>query len=165
VYAHGSTLVAEAEPGSVADDELAPVSFDEAVRISASYPGLIAHPFPTCFVCGPDRAPGDGMRLFPGRVRVGVTATPWAVPPDVSRPMVWAALDCPGGWAVGIEARPYVLGRMTTRVATIPAPGSRCVVMGHLVGLDGRKAYVASTLFDADGAALATSTATWIAIG
>jgi hypothetical protein len=24
--------------------------------------------FPDCFVCGPARAPGDGLRIFPGRV-------------------------------------------------------------------------------------------------
>ena len=164
VYAHGSTLVAEAEPAEVEPDDVMPVPYDEAVQISASYPGFRAHPFPTCFVCGPDRAPGDGMRLFPGRVSDGVTATPWIVPDDVSQPMVWAALDCPGGWAVGIEARPYVLGRMTTRIDAVPAPDDRCVVMGRLLGLDGRKAFVASTLVDSGGDTLATSRATWIAI-
>ena len=32
------------------------------------YPGLGNHPFPTCFACGPDRAEGDGLRIFPGPV-------------------------------------------------------------------------------------------------
>ncbi len=164
VYAHGSTLVAEAQPAQVDDDDVQPVSYAEAVSISAGYPGFAAHPFPTCFVCGPDRAPGDGMRMFPGRVVDGVTATPWIVPGDVSAAMIWAALDCPGGWAVGIEARPYVLGRMATRIEAVPEPGSDCVVMGHLRGLDGRKAFVASTLFGPDRTVLAVSRATWIAI-
>jgi len=26
------------------------------------------HPFPTCFVCGPDRRPGDGLRILVGPV-------------------------------------------------------------------------------------------------
>ena len=48
---------------------------DEAVAASATYPGFSAHPFPTCFVCGPERAEGDGLRLFPGRLPDGRTAT------------------------------------------------------------------------------------------
>ena len=31
-------------------------------------PGLTSHPFPTCFACGTDREPGDGLRIFPGPV-------------------------------------------------------------------------------------------------
>ena len=31
-------------------------------------------------------------------------------------PLVWAALDCPGGWSAGIAGRPMVLGTMTARV-------------------------------------------------
>ncbi len=123
----------------------------------------MSHPFPTCFVCGPDRAPGDGLRLFTGRLPSGDTATPWIVPDDVSAPMVWASLDCPGGWSVGIESRPYLLGRMATHVDRVPAPGDRCVVMGRLLGIEGRKAEVAAVLTGPDGAALAWSRATWIA--
>jgi hypothetical protein len=164
VYAHGATLVADGTPVEVAPDDLPPVTFAAAEEISKSYRGFAAHPFSTCFVCGPAREPGDGMRLFPGPAADGVTATPWIVPDEVSAPMIWAALDCPGGWAVGIEARPYVLGRMATHIRTMPEPGAQCVVMGHLLGLDGRKALVASTLFGPDGDPLASSRATWIAI-
>ncbi len=165
VYAGSGDLVAEGSPATVDPDQIKSVSYAEAIAASATYPGLTEHPFPTCFVCGPDRAEGDGLRLFPGRVADGVTATPWRVPDDVSVPMVWAALDCPGGWSVGIEARPFVLGRMATRVDVVPAPGTECVVMGHLLSTQGRKALVASTLFDAARSALAVSRATWIAIG
>ncbi len=28
------------------------------------------HYFPDCFVCGPKRRPGDGMRIFPGPVKL-----------------------------------------------------------------------------------------------
>ena len=37
-------------------------------NIMASYAGLVSHPFPTCFSCGVGRDPGDGLRIFPGRV-------------------------------------------------------------------------------------------------
>jgi hypothetical protein len=163
VYGPDGILIATADPADVVREPIDPVRYDEAETVAASYPGLISHPFPTCFVCGPDRAPGDGMRLFTGRLPNGDTATPWLVPDDVSAPMVWASLDCPGGWSVGIEARPYLLGRIATHIDRVPAPGDRCVVMGRLLGIEGRKAEVAAVLTGPDGLTLAWSRATWIA--
>ena len=48
--------------------DVEPVGPDEARAAEASYAGLTSHPFPTCFACGPGRAEGDGLRIFPGRV-------------------------------------------------------------------------------------------------
>jgi hypothetical protein len=129
-----------------------------------TYPGFAAHPFPTCFVCGPERPPGDGLRLFPGRLPDGRTAAPWIVPDDIEPTLVWAALDCPGGWAIPMEDRPYVLGRMSGRVDALPAAGDGCVVMGALVSEEGRKAHVITTVYSPDGTVLALSAATWIAV-
>jgi hypothetical protein len=157
--------VADAAPADVDAELVPPVDFAAATVASKQYPGFVSHPFPTCFVCGPDRAPGDGLRLFPGRVDEGRTATPWTVPDDVSPAMVWAALDCPGGWTVGVEARPYVLGRIALHLDGVPAPGDECVVMGRLLSSEGRKASVATTLYGSDGQPLARSRAVWIAIG
>src|SRR5690606_16223453 len=98
--------------------------------------GFTTHPFPTCFVCGPERAEGDGLRLFPGRLPGGRTATPFRVPAEVTPEIVWASLDCPGGWAVPQEGRPYVLGRLAARVESLPGPGQRCVVVGAITGED-----------------------------
>lgn len=164
VYAPDGSLVAEATPAEVPANELVPISYLEAVEASVSYPGFISHPFPTCFVCGPLREHGDGLRLFPGRVIEGTTATPWRVPADVSAEMVWASLDCPGGWSVGIETRPYVLGRITAHLASLPSPGNDCVVVGQLLSGVGRKAEVATTLFGPDASVLATARATWVAM-
>jgi hypothetical protein len=163
VYGLDGVLLATAAPADVACEPIEPIPFADAETASLSYPGLISHPFPTCFVCGPERAPGDGLRLFTGRLDSGDTATPWVVPDDISTPMVWAALDCPGGWSVGIEERPYLLGRITTHVDRVPRPGDRCVVMGRLLGIEGRKAEVAAVLTGPDGSAFAWSRATWIA--
>jgi hypothetical protein len=55
----------------VSDAELSPVEAvdpEEARAASSRFPGLTSHPFPGCFSCGPDRAPGDGLRIFPGPV-------------------------------------------------------------------------------------------------
>jgi hypothetical protein len=163
VYGPDGALVAEGTPAEPPANELDPISYLEAVEASVSYPGFVSHPFPTCFVCGPLRQHGDGLRLFPGRIMDGLTATPWRVPADVSARMVWASLDCPGGWSVGIESRPYVLGRITARVNRTPAPGADCVVVGRLLDTEGRKAHVATTLFGPDASVLAVARATWVA--
>jgi len=164
VYA-GDAVVAQVRPAVVApDDVVAPVGWDEAVAASAHYAGFTSHPFPTCFVCGPERAEGDGLRLFPGRLPDGRTATPWVVPDDISPELVFAALDCPGGWAVPLEGRPYVLGRLAVRIVRRPRTTHRCVVMGEMTGEDGRKAFARTTLYDHDGTVLALARSTWIAL-
>ncbi|HEY7223232.1 MAG TPA: hypothetical protein VH561_06445 [Micromonosporaceae bacterium] len=161
----GDTLIAQVGPADPAPAELVEaVGWDEAVAASAHYPGLVTHPFPTCFVCGTQRAPGDGLRLFPGRLPDGRTATPFLVPPDICPELVWAALDCPGGWAVPLEGRPYVLGRLAVTILGLPQAGQRCVVMGAMTGEDGRKAFTRTSLYAPDGQPLAVARATWLAL-
>jgi hypothetical protein len=162
---HGADLVAQVRPARIGPDEIVePVGWDEAVAASTRYPGLTTHPFPTCFACGPARDPGDGLRLFPGRLPDGRTAAPWSVPTPTAPELVWAALDCPGGWAIPLEGRPYVLGRLAVRIVRVPGAGERCVVMGAVTGEEGRKAYVRSSLWTADGDLLAQARATWLAV-
>ncbi|WFE26942.1 hypothetical protein O7623_27355 [Solwaraspora sp. WMMD791] len=162
----GAVLVAEAEP--VVGPDLStgpvppPVALADAEAASTAYPGFTAHPFPGCYVCGP-RHP-DGLRIFPGPTGPGRTAAPFVVPADRTVPTVWAALDCPGGWAVLTPGRPYLLGRMSATVAALPDPGARCVVVGELVATSGRKAEVRTALYDPAGHLLAVAQATWIAV-
>lgn len=136
----------------------------EAAGASQAYPGFVDHPFPTCYVCGPRRPAGDGLGIYPGPVGPGRTAAVWRVPEGVSPPTVWAALDCPGGWAIIGPGRPYLLGRIAAQVRRVPAAGSRCVVTGALVSTEGRKALVRTALYTADGELLAVARAIWIAI-
>lgn len=162
----GDTLVAVAVPS--ADDLVAvpPVPVASVEEISARYPGFSAHPFPECFVCGPARSPGDGLRLFPGRLGDGRTACLWSVADDLAGApeFVWAALDCPGGWSAPIEGRPMVLGRITALVDDLPSAGETCLVMGSLVGTEGRKAWTDTTLYGSGGQVLGRARSTWIAI-
>ncbi len=110
---HGEDLIAEAQKTVV---ELAIPecpSLHEARRASTGYPGLDRHPFPGCFVCGPQRA-ADGMAVFPGPLTDGrAWAAVWSAaetadagPTDV---LVWAAMDCPGGWSIS-AAVPRTIG-------------------------------------------------------
>jgi hypothetical protein len=99
----GELLVAEGVPAVVEVDVPAPVDFATAIVAARSYIGFERHPFPSCFVCGPQRGEGDGLRIFPGAVpERRVVAAPWI--PDASladangtvRPeIVWSVLDCP----------------------------------------------------------------------
>ncbi|GAA1108937.1 hypothetical protein [Nocardiopsis metallicus] len=156
-----------------------PVGVGEAEAARKLYAGLERHPFPRCYSCGPERAEGDGLLLFPGSVRPGqgpdgvgnTVACAWDVLPAVdggdgtaALAQVWAALDCPGGWSSDISGRPIVLGRMTAQVLAAPPVGSTQVVMGHLEAVDGRKVHTGSALYDQDGRLLALARATWIAI-
>ncbi|HEX6235317.1 MAG TPA: hypothetical protein VFZ63_19465 [Jiangellaceae bacterium] len=163
---HGDALVAEAARSRLDVAAVTPVDVDAAREASQHYPGFDKHPFPECFVCGPDREPGDALRLFPGRLGDGRTACTWTVTDEFAgRPeVVWAALDCPGGWSAEIEGRPMVLGRMTAAVEDVPAGGEECVVMGQLLGVEGRKTWTASTVYGADGRELGRAHATWISI-
>ena len=143
----------------------AAVSFPDALAAGERYEGLAEHPFPTCFSCGTGREAGDGLRLQPGRLGdSALYAAAWVPSDDVDLETVWAALDCPGGWASGIAGRPMVLGTMTARVDTLPVAGAPHVVMAWQRGEEGRKHHSATVLYAADGTLLAQAEATWIAI-
>jgi hypothetical protein len=156
-------LVAEAVPTEVEVEIPQPPSFEEAERASARYPGFEEHAFPTCFVCGPQREPGDGLRIFAGPLVDGRVASPWIVPAEVEPAFVWAALDCPGAIAVGFPDRgETLLGRFAGQIDELPLARERCVVVGWPLGEEGRKLYAGTALYGEDGRPLAWARATWI---
>ena len=156
----GDLLVATAVPGSVALTPPPSVGLEAARAVAPSYAGLHGHPFPSCFVCGPS-AP-DGLRLQPGPVAAGV-ACEWV--PATDEPfLVWAAMDCPGGWASDLIGRPMVLGRMTLQQHAAPTVGDPHVVVGWTVGTDGRKTFSGTALYDTGGQLLAVAEQTWFAV-
>ena len=167
VHPVGGEVVALAQP---VDESVTPVP--PVLDIPADAEPALAdgsHPFRNCFTCGPDRAPGDGLRIFAKRI-VGqhVLADRWVpddsfgdeVPPEI----VWAALDCPGGWAAfdRIPGGVAVLGRMTAQVLRVPLVGEPCVVVASSDWHDGRKIDAHSSLYSADGELLAAARAVWI---
>jgi hypothetical protein len=167
----GDSLVGGAVPDTL--DVAVPIApgVDEARAASVGYVGFRDHPFPTCFVCGPDRAPGDGLRIFPGRM-TGNSLVAAAWEPDgslagrsdlVHRRHVWAALDCPSYFA--LPGRPLaLLGRLTAQIDRLPEVAEPLVVIGWPLGSDGRKHYAGSALADARGDVLAHAVATWVEI-
>ena len=134
--------------------------YERAIAATERYAGLTDHPFPTCFVCGPQRT--DGLGLRPGPVGDGVVASPWSGQPDY----VWAALDCPGAWAlVQTDEAPIVLGRLAVRIAGRVRRDEPHVVVGwRAAPRDGRKHFAGTAIYDAAGTLLAHGRATWIAV-
>ena len=133
------------------------------------------HPFPTCFVCGPRRAEGDGLRIFPGPLDDGQTvAWRWVPSPttaddegSVRVPITWAALDCLSGMAWmaatdGSGSGDAVLGRLAARIERRPHVGEATVVAGWRRAQDGRKLHSGSAVWAATGELLARAAATWI---
>lgn len=157
---HGSDLVATVAPGEVTLQPPPPVP----LRVAAAAPSALGrhpHPFPTCFVCGTFRT--DGLGLLPGRVADDLVAVPWT-PAESSEVMVWAALDCPGGWSADLPGRPMVLGRMACVIDSLPLVGVPHLVQGWMVGSEGRKVFTGSALYDDRGTVLAVAQATWITL-
>lgn len=149
------------------DVELTPtvvVGVEPARHAEASYPGLSRHPFPTCFVCGTDRAEGDGLRIFPGQVGDEPVAAATWTPTESTYAITWAALDCAGAWAADMGERLMVLGTITATLHALPVVGETYVVTGEDRGREGRKTFSAASLHDAQGRLLATAEHVWIAV-
>lgn len=168
----GDTLVARARPAPPPD--LAPpttVDLDRAHAAVSGYVGFVDHPFPTCFACGPDRAPGDGLRIFPGPVTgTGVVASPWTpgasldgADGQVPAVHVWTALDCPSAFGIRSEVTAVLASMRIRQDAAIPI-ADEVVVLGWEHGIDGRKLYGASAIVDTEGEVLAVADALWIAV-
>lgn len=163
----GDALVAEARAVDGLGDLAVPppVSIDAARAAGAATPLREGHPFPTCFGCGPERPPDDGLHCLCGPVEGrpdGVWAVGWT-PDEVAPELVWAALDCPSSAPVVVPGGPaHVLGRMAARIDRLPRVGEPLAVMSWALGADGRKKRSASAVVDAGGRVLAAARATWV---
>jgi len=175
---HGRTLIAEAasSPGGPAPEIPGPVGAAEARAVAGRARYYTDPVFPDCFVCGVNRQPGDGLRIFPGPVPgQALWAAPWTPDPSVAdggrvRPeVVWAALDCPSGIAAAEAAdltrgTAILLGRMSASLAARPAPGEQCRVIAWPCGRDGRKLLAGSALLAPGGEVLAVARAVWLTV-
>ena len=175
----GDQLVASAraiEPW--VPDTVAP-TFEEAAAATARTFDPSVHKLPMCYVCGPDRAPGDGLRIFCGPLDpregdwTGTVAAPWVPEPymadtggRVAAEYVWAALDCPTAYASGSPAGfpSILLGRQAVCILNEPKVGEKCIIAAHRTGRDGRKYLAEASLFDEGGTALGHCRATWIEV-
>ncbi len=170
---HGSELIAEGH--KIKLDLKMPLSpsISEAKEASKSYLGFTSHNFPRCFVCGPLRENGDGMRIFAGPLKDGsVVAAPWIVDASLDRDsripdeFLWAALDCPSGFAVlpVAEGMTIVLGQLSGHIYGSVRASEVYVVIGWPIHIEGRKRISGSAVFSEAGDVVAIGQATWIEV-
>jgi hypothetical protein len=177
VLRHGEKLIVEASPTTISVTPAEPVSVISATQAMTHSPALDpAHPFPTCFVCGPKRGIHDGLRIFPAPLKAQVFVSTWT--PEVEfgegdsgsggkllRPeFLWAALDCPTGFAAGFPtAGKLVTGRLAVQQLKSIRTGAICLLMSWPLGVEGRKHFSAACLYQ-NSDLCAVAKATWIKV-
>lgn len=165
---------AAAEDASVITSVIVPPapSLDAARAASVDSPSLYdsgrgVHP--TCFGCGNRRDDDEGLRVFAGPLEHDghrQVAGVWRPGSNDRTTDGWilAALDCPGAFAFIAEGtRAGLLGRIVFQrldAATVD-PEAEHVVTGWQIGVDGRKMFAGTALFDERGTCLAVAKATW----
>jgi hypothetical protein len=172
----GDDVVAIARPVEPLGIELpGAVGLDAAAEAAERFAWRGRHPFPTCYACGPDRQPGDGLFQLLGAVegRADTFASPFVTPAELADDEgnltdlgLWASLDCPTGAAIlarPIEAASVLASLTVRRLGTVRA-GERHVVVAKFLAEDGRKRRTMAALYDAEGTALGLSSALWIAL-
>lgn len=166
----GDDLIAAAKPAVVKVEPPPPPDLIAAEAASARFAGHTGHIFPDCFVCGPERMVGDGLRIFAGPLGPTMVTAPWQPSSDLCdydgvlrARFLWAALDCPGYFAVQDRSGPAVLGRFAVHVEHWPRCDRPLVVAGWPISSDGRKHHAATALY-ADKRVVAVGHAIWISL-
>jgi len=176
----GGGLIGEARAsaGETLPTPPAPPSFEHAEAAGERYFAFKTRFHPICFTCGPERAEGDGARVFVGQIEgapKGHVAGVWRAAPGfcgpdgLARPeIVWAAMDCPGAiaWveAKGVGAGIGLLGTMTAEILRRPAQDEPVIITAWPLEQDGRKQFAGVAMFSADGALMARAHQVWISM-
>jgi hypothetical protein len=172
-------LIMSLQPTHLAAPDVKSPGLDAARVAARAFRDPDDHVLPHCFVCGPNRAIGDGLRIFADWLKdpsgienpniFRIVAAPWQPAPDladssgrIAPEFLWAALDCPGAFA--IDKEPILLGRMSARIMSRPTTDTPIVVVAWAKGQDRRKHLAGSALFTETGDLLAFSEQTWIQI-
>ncbi len=178
---HGNERVATGWSATVDIEVPEQPDFTAAEAASRRYRGFDSHFYPGCFVCGPEREHGDGLRVFAGPTQHdggsdggldGMVAAPWI--PDssladssgnVASEFLWAVLDCPGAYAFPEPVTGAILlGELAVAIHGPVTPGEECVVIGWEIGNNGRKHYTGTALFGGSGFCRAVGYATWFEV-
>ena len=171
----GDTLVAEGGTTELLLEVPAALPRDEVADAEESgrQTWTESHPFPGCVVCGPERDPGDGMRIFPAALssRDGLYGACWTPSRQdgdgdgrVLPELVWAALDCPTSAPVANfgDGPPMVLASLAARLGCPVRVGEPHTILSWGLEVDGRKRRAAAALYDSDGILTCASRALWI---
>jgi hypothetical protein len=159
----GDELIVEAVPaGPLLAWDGALVGIEEARVAREKYAAPSDGEFGHCFVCG--RSRHDGFDVFTGPVEgTDLVASPWTPPAwagdadgTVRPEFVWAALDCPGYFALhGGDTTVAYLARQQVEIDAPIHTEVEYVVVGRPLERSGRKGISATAVLDLDGAVLA----------
>jgi hypothetical protein len=179
----GEKVVVQAKVASLVLEVPQPPNYKMAVEAAKTsialknspYPGwktLGIHPF--CFCCGAEGSAAKGLKIHPGLINGSeIVAAPWIPSPELGnedgyvRPeFIWTALDCPGAFAFLelTDHRPGMSGRLVGQIDLPLQVGEPCVVMAWPVGIEGKKLFAGTALFNADGQLVGRVLATWISL-
>jgi len=131
------------------------------------------HLQPVCFVCGPNRSAGDGLRIFTSEINEPDECVAAIWQPDrsleneqgfVAPEFIWAALDCPGYFAHRRTKQVMLLGTITGSIEQLPVTEQTMIVMGWQIEVNNRKHVSGTALFDANGCLYAKSLQVWISV-
>ena len=171
----GDTVIAQIQHSELVIDIPSPIDLKQAVEASKKFSGFVSHPFSHCYVCGPDRAEHDGLRIFAGPVEGReLAACPWQPfealadsNGNIAVEHIWAALDCPSyfGATINTPQATAFLGRITLQIYHQNiAADQTYIICAWPNGTDERKLFGGVGLFDQQGNCLAAANATWIAL-
>ena len=174
----GGALIGEAKAsaGETLPTPPAPPTFEQAEAAGKRYFAFSRRFHPICFTCGPERAEGDGARVFVGPIEgapAGHVAGVWSAAPGFCGPdglarteIVWAALDCPGSiaWVERQGSGGGLLGTMTAEILRRPAQGEPVIITAWPIEQDGRKQFAGVAMFSRDGELMARAHQVWISM-
>ena len=151
----------------------APPSCAEVEAGQAHYRSSGEQGFAHCFVCGPERQAGDGLRIFTAQLESGrIAAAPWRPDPAfagedgyLAKRFVWGALDCPAAVAAWfLDERMMLTGELHGAVVGRVRAGEKHICVAWPIKAEGRKISAGSAVYSADGTLKAFARSIWIVL-
>lgn len=124
---------------------------------------------PICFCCGVEHH--EGLQVFAAPVRnseqvaaIWPTKEEWADDSgNLPKEFLWTALDCPGQFAYMADGiRTGMLGRITAQIFAPAKAGEEYMVTGWRVGIEGKKHFAGTAIFDKDQLLIGIAKSVWI---
>lgn len=167
----GDTLIMTARPEAPRIEPRPAPSYETAKEASEHPRPFGAGENSVCFVCGRGREAGEGLRIFCGQLEDPETAATIWVPHEtfadkdglVQPEIVWAALDCPGGFSLPDVDR-ALLGEMNAQILERPPVGEPLIIASWRTGGKGRKHFAGTALYTKNGTLLAHADTLWFAV-
>ena len=167
--ARATSVTLELEPPELPRDHAAIAARAGSCR------AMRTHPFPECFVCGPNRP--DGLCIFPGMVD-GTDAVAALWTPDASQcdaegrvapEFVWAALDCPSAFPL-LESEaaralePMVLSKLCVSLEHELRAGETACLVAWPIAQQGKRGTAGAAIYGGAGRLIGRARATWVSL-